>query len=160
MAEFTRAIVSRLRQYMGDRRHSKRWNVCLPFRLSLASPARNLNGTRRISSLEGHTLDLSEKGLALIVPAITLGDHHLVGENRSLSLKLELPEGPVVMQVAPVRYESLEEHKTETGYLIGVKIVAMPEEDRAKFAEYVAALLERKPRDLPTNKALNKTLSQ
>lgn len=98
-----------------------------------------------MSSIEGHTLDLGEKGLALIVPAITLGEHHLVAENRSLNVKLELPGGPVEMQVAPVRYESLEEHKTETGYLIGVKIVAMPEEDRAKFAEYVAALLERKP---------------
>lgn len=144
MAEFTRAIVSRLRQYMGDRRHSKRLNVRLPFRLSLVSPARNLNGTRRISSLEGHTLDLGEKGLALIVPAITLGEHHLVAENRGLNVKLELPGGPVEMQVAPVRYESLEEHKTETGYLIGVKIVGMTEEDRARFSEYLATLPGRK----------------
>lgn len=125
---------------MGDRRHSKRLNVRLSFRLSLASPARNLNGTRRISSLEGHTLDLGEKGLALVVPAITLGEHHLVGENRGLNVKLELPGGSVEMQVAPVRYESLEEHKTETGYLIGAEIVAMPEEDHARFSEYLATL--------------------
>ena len=92
----------------------------------------------------GHTVDLSAKGLALIVPAITLGDHHLVGENRSLSLQLEVPNGPVVMQVTPVRYERLEEQGTETGYLIGVKITGMPEEDRARFAEYVDSLLERK----------------
>ena len=140
MAEFTRVIVSRLRQYMGDRRHSKRRNVRLPFCLSLASPARNLNGTRRISSLEGHTLDLGEKGLALIVPAITLGEHHLVGENRGLNVRLELPGGSVEMQVVPVRYESLEEHQTETGYLIGAEIVAMPEADRARFSEYLATL--------------------
>jgi hypothetical protein len=140
MAEFTRAIVSRLRQYMGDRRHSRRLNVRLLFRLSLTSPAKNLNGTRRIRSLEGHTLDLSEKGLALVVPAITLGEHHLIGENRSLNVELQLPGGPVEMQVAPVRYESLQEHKTETGYLIGVKIVAMPAEDRARFSEYIASL--------------------
>lgn len=90
--------------------------------------------------MAGHTLDLSARGLALIVPAITLADHHLVGENRSLSVKLELPDGPVVMQVTPVRYERLEEQGSETGYLIGVKIIDIVEEDRARFAEYVASL--------------------
>ncbi len=140
MAELTRTIVSRLRQYMGDRRHSKRRNISLPFRLSLISAAKPVNGTRRVSSIEGHTLDLGEKGLALVVPAIRLGEHHLVGENRTLSVKLELPDGPLEMQVTPVRYESLEEHQTETGYLIGAKIVAMTDEDRARFSEYLASL--------------------
>ncbi len=144
MAELTRAIVSHLRQFVGDRRHSKRHNVRLQFTLAMASPKKVVNGTRRISTLAGHTLDLSATGLALIVPAITLGEHHLVGENRSLNVKLELPAGAVEMQVTPVRYESLEEHETETGYLIGVRIAAMTDEDRAKFAAYVASLPLRK----------------
>jgi hypothetical protein len=140
MAELTRTIVSRLRQYMGDRRHSKRRNVSLPFCLSLISAAKPLNGTRRISSIQGHTWDLGEKGLALVVPAIRLGEHHLVGENRSLNVKLELPSGSIEMQVMPVRYESLEDHETETGYLIGTKIVAMADADRARFSDYLASL--------------------
>lgn len=140
MAEFTRTIVSRLRQYVGDRRRSTRRHIGLRFTLSLASPAKGTNGTRRISSMTGHTLDLSAKGMGLIVPAITLGDHHLVGENRSLNVSLELPEGAVLMQVTPVRYERLEEQASETGYLIAVKITAMQVEDRARFAEYVASL--------------------
>src|SRR6267378_1695834 len=142
--ELTRSLVSRVRQYLGDRRHQTRQKVCLPFILSLPSPARSLNGTRRVSTMEGHTLDLSPNGISLIIPKITLGEHHLVGENRSLSVKLELPVGPVEMQVMPIRYESLEEHETESGYLIGAKIVGMPDKDRAKFAEYVSTLLDRK----------------
>ncbi|MGH9928370.1 MAG: hypothetical protein ACREA9_03970, partial [Pyrinomonadaceae bacterium] len=78
--------------------------------------------------------------LALIVPQITLGEHHLVGENRCLNVKLHLPDGPVEMQAAPVRYERLEEREHETGYLIAVKIVHMPDTDRARFAAYVASL--------------------
>ena len=144
MAEFARAMVSRLRQLVGDRRHSRRRIVRLPFSLSLASTARSLNGTRRIISMEGHTLDLSPNGMSLITPKITLGEHHLVGENRGLNVKLELPLGPIQMQVMPVRYESLEEHETETGYLIGVRIVGMSDEDRAKFSKYVSTLSERK----------------
>ena len=140
MAEFTRTIVSRLRQYLGNRRHSKRQLVRLDLSLSLAPATKSLNGTRRISSMSGHTLDLSPNGLALIVPQITLGEHHLVGENRSLNVKLQLPGGPVEMQAAPVRYERLEEDQTETGYLIVVKIVGMSDDDRARFSEYVATL--------------------
>jgi hypothetical protein len=144
MAEFTRAIVSRLRQYVGDRRREKRQRVRLPFSLSLPSPARNLNGARRIISMEGHTFDLNATGLSLVIPKITLGEHHLVGENRSLNVKLELPQGPIEMQVLPVRYESLEEHESETGYLIGVEIVAMHNGDRVRFLEYFSTLTGQK----------------
>jgi c-di-GMP-binding flagellar brake protein YcgR len=143
--ELTRSIVARLRQYVGDRRHAKRQNVRLAFTLSIASHAKSLNGAKRINSLGGHTLDLSPTGMALIVPSIRLGEHHLVGENRSLNVKLELPAGPVEMQVTPVRYEALEDHKSEAGYLIAVKITEMPEEDRGRFTAYVTTLLERKP---------------
>lgn len=94
--------------------------------------------------MEGHTLDVSPHGLSLIIPKITLGEHHLVGENRSLNVKLELPEGPVEMQVMPIRYESLEEHETESGYLIGARIVGMLDGDRAKFTDYVSSLIGRK----------------
>jgi hypothetical protein len=144
MAEFARTIVSGLRKFVGDRRRSKRQCVRLAFSISIISPAKSLKGSRRTTSMDGHTLDLSENGMALIVPAITLGEHHLVGENRSLRVQLELPSGPVEMQVSPVRYERLEEHRGETGYLIAVKIVGMSPEDRPKFAEYVATLMQRK----------------
>jgi hypothetical protein len=142
MAEFARTIVSRLRQYVGDRRRSTRRRVRLNLSLSLAPATKNLNGTRRISSLEGYTVDVSANGLALIVPQITLGEHHLVGENRSLNLKLELPAGPVEIEASPVRYQRLDENHAETGYLIAVKIVRMPDDDRARFSEYVANLRE------------------
>jgi hypothetical protein len=144
MAEFARTMVSRLRQYVGDRRTSKRQPARLDLSLSLASATKGLNGAKRIESMAGHTHDVSANGLALIVPRITLGDHHLVGENRTINLTVELPDGPVEMQTAPVRYERLEEHKLETGYLIAVKIVAMSDDDRARFSAYVAALRSKR----------------
>ncbi len=86
-------------------------------------------------------MDVSATGLALVVPTILLGEHHLIGENRRLKVELELPQGPVTMQLLPLRYESLEEHKTETGYLIGAKIVEISEPDRERFTNYVSGLL-------------------
>lgn len=144
MAEFARTLVSRLRKFVGDRREVKRKRVRLALSISIASPAKGPHGSRRTNNMDGHTVDLSANGMALIVPAITLGEHHLVAENRSLNVQLELPLGPVEMQVVPVRYERLEEDASETGYLIAVKIVGMSESDRARYTEYVSTLLQRK----------------
>jgi hypothetical protein len=79
----------------------------------------------------------------LIVPAIRIGEHYLVGEDRRLHLKLELPTGPVELTVSPVRYESLEDDPQETGYVIGVRITDMNEGDRERFHEYLRTLLSK-----------------
>jgi len=143
MAEFTRTILARLRKYVGDRRYSPRQRVRLDFSVSLSAAAQGRNGARRVSSLDGHTLDVSASGLALIVPQIRIAEHHLVGENRGLNLHLKLPDGSAEILAAPVRYERLEEDEMETGYLIGVKIVGMPEADRERFSQFVASLERR-----------------
>ena len=78
------------------------------------------------------------------MPQITLGEHHLVGENRSLNLKLQLPDGPVEFQAVPVRYQRLEDLEKETGYLIAMKIVRMSDGDRVKYSEYIASLREKR----------------
>ena len=142
--ELVRSIVSRLRRYVGERRHAKRKRVRLPCTLFIASSAKRIDGAKRINSVEGHTLDLSPNGMAIVVPAIRLGEQHLVGENRSLNLSLKLPTGQVEMKVTPIRYESIEADQSESGYLIGVAITEMREEDRATFTAYVSTLLERK----------------
>jgi len=141
--ELARSIVSRMRQFVGERRHAHRERVRLPFTLSVASSAKGLDGTRRISSVDGHTLDLTSNGMAIIVPTIRLGEQHLVGENRSLNLKLKLPNGDVEMQVTPIRYETLDEDENQSGYLIGVTITEMQEDERARFIDYVSSLPNR-----------------
>ncbi len=143
MPDLARSIVSRMRRLVGDRRHTKRMNVRLPFTISLVGPAISSNGAKRISSLQGHTLDLSATGLGLVVPTILLGEHHLVWEPRDLNVRLELPDGPIEMRVAPIRYESLDEHESETGYLIGARIVNLTEADQGRFKKYVAELAAR-----------------
>ena len=60
------------------------------------------------------------------------GEHYLVGEERRLHLKMELPTGPVDLYASPVRYESLEEDPEETGYVIGVRMWSIEEADRTR----------------------------
>ena len=138
MSELPRRIVSRLRRFIGNRRRCKRVRTRLTFTLSLSDPRVNTNGARRLPSLDGHTLDISSTGLALIVPAIRVEEHYLAGADRKLHVKLELPSGSVEMKVATVRYESLED---DTGYLIGARILEMSDTDRVSFEKYVAKIM-------------------
>ena len=145
MSELPRRIVSSLRRFIGNRRRCKRVRARLTFTLSISDPRVNSNGARRLPTLKGHTLDISTTGLALIVPAIRIGEHYLAGADRKLHVKLELPSGQVEMKVATVRYESLEENGEETGYLIGARITEMSDADRANYNTYVGKVLNRQP---------------
>ena len=142
MSELPRRIVSRLRRFVGNRRHSRRVRARLSFTLSLSDPRLSTNGHRRLPSLNGYTLDVSATGLALVVPAIRIGEHYLAGDDRKLHIKLELPAGPGEMRVGTVRYESLEDG---SGYLIGARILEMSDSDRASFDKYVANLIAHQP---------------
>jgi hypothetical protein len=95
-----------------------------------------------LPTLDGHTLDVSSTGLALIVPAIRIGEHYLAGADRKLHVKLELPGGPVEMKVVTVRYENLEDG---SGYLIGARILEISDADRASFEKYVAKVISHQP---------------
>ena len=136
MSELPRRIVSQLRRFIGNRRHSKRVRTRLSFILSLSDPRVSTNGSRRLPTLNGYTLDVSVTGLALIVPAIRIGEHYLAGADRKLYVKLELPGGPVEMKVVTVRYENLEDG---SGYLIGARISEISDADRTSFEKYILA---------------------
>lgn len=142
MSELPRRIVAQLRRFIGNRRRCKRVRTRLSFTLSLSDPKVNSNGARRLPTLNGHTLDISTTGIALIVPAIRIGEHYLAGAERKLYLKLELPSGPIDMKVATVRYEGLED---ESGYLIGARIVEMSDADRANFEKHVTKVMKHEP---------------
>jgi hypothetical protein len=142
MSELPRRLVSHLRRFIGNRRSTRRARMRLNFTLSLSDPRTSSNGSRRLPSLKGHTLDISTTGMALVLPAIRIGEHYLVGDDRKLHLKLELPTGSVELNVVPVRYESLEDYGEESGYVVGTRILDVAEVDRTRFHESVQGFLK------------------
>ena len=142
MPELVRQIAARLRRYIGDRRRAERVKAHLPFAVSLLDDWAG-NNSRRPNSLDGHTLDISTSGLALIVPAIRIGDHYLAGEGRGLHIDLELPVGSIAIQATAIRYEPWDEDEFERGYLIGVNIITLSDPDRVRYNEYLAGLLNK-----------------
>lgn len=111
-----------------------RGKASLPFRLSLPGSSGDA------ATLTGHTRDIRATGLSLIVPDIRIGEEELTGEDRTLSVVLELPSGPIEIEVTPVRHERLEAEATEQGYLIGVRIKEISDSDCVRFVKYLRAL--------------------
>jgi CheY-like chemotaxis protein len=93
-----------------------------------------------LPSLFGHTHDISETGLAVLVPCVRSSDPNFYGAKGSLQVTLSLSTGMVEMQATPVRYEWVEENAPARGFLVGVRIEGMSDEDRKRFDGFLGAI--------------------
>ena len=142
MPELIRSVVSRVRMFVKDRRSSPRLRVRLMFSISVGRKANGNSSGQHERLLKGHTRDLSQNGLALNVSQVHLDGHHLATVAHDLQLKLELPSGPISMLVTPKRYERLDEVEVGCGYLIGVRIVQISDEDRRLYLSFIKESLQ------------------
>jgi hypothetical protein len=144
MPELIRIIAGRLREFVGNRRRAPRYvthlEAGMALSVSLSKTKVGGQGTGQLLKLAGYTRDVSASGLALIVPTIRIGGQYITGENRPLEIMLKLPTGQVQIKAMSVRYAPLEEEGADTGYLIGVQIISMSDEDRARFDAYLETL--------------------
>lgn len=127
---------------MADRRQGARYKsqrqARLLFNISVVSSDGSESRIQTIP-LIGFTRDISETGLALVVPSLRVGDRYLVDEGCTLRVVLlDLPTGEVEIYATPVRYEQLEE--PESGHLIGVHITEVSDSDRARLFQYLKTL--------------------
>jgi glucose-6-phosphate-specific signal transduction histidine kinase len=143
MPELLRSVVTRLREFVGNRRRHTRYRVRLRVTLALVAAKSRADGTPRSPVLEGYTRDISATGLAIILPAIRIGDRYLTGEDQTLDITLEHSTGPIHLHASSVRYEKLDEEETEKGYLIGVRITEMEDEDRTRFTACLRTSTEK-----------------
>ena len=93
----------------------------------------------------GHTRDLSESGLSLVLPAVRLGGEDISRVGSMLRVVLCLPGGIVIVQGETVRCEAWEDEVGAHGYLIGARILRMFEADRRSYQMYLqSAAVEKK----------------
>jgi hypothetical protein len=92
--------------------------------------------------LVGHTKDISEIGLALVVPIAEIDENYLAGDIARMQIELYLPKGAIKITARPVHYKPLGESSGESvfseGYLIGAEIMKVSDPDL--FIEYLGTL--------------------
>ena len=143
MPELVRSITARLRKFVSDRRCAKRYTVRLSCRVEFAKSKSTMNGRQAATSIEGHTSDISADGVALILPAIRIGDRYLAGENLPLLLHLKLPAQTIEIHAVAVRYDAFADEDQGTGYQVGMRITKLGQEDRGHYVEYLAQLAQK-----------------
>lgn len=140
MPELVRDIVDRFRRLIGNRRFARRHDVRLTVTVALHDPKRAAGSQRSEPTLEGVTCDISSTGLSLFLPAVRIGERYLAGEGQLLRVRLAHPTGPLELIARPARYERLDDDDADTGYLIGVHIIEVADEDRARLIGHLRQL--------------------
>jgi hypothetical protein len=123
-----------------DRRQSPRLHATLEARLEFSVLLREADtsqsGVQHLRAVAGHTVNVSEEGLALVLHAQNIDEQYLLGAEGSMAIELDLPNGlSIELEATPVRYE-----KRDEGYLIGARISKMSDRDRVLFNEYLSEL--------------------
>lgn len=93
-------------------------------------------GCETVHALGAETYDLSESGVALLVPSEEMAALESLGRGCRLRFVLGLPAGAVELTVRPVRQEWLGGRE----YLVGAEITDMTGRDRVLYMEYVRGL--------------------
>jgi hypothetical protein len=133
-----RSMFARMRVYLGNRRRARRYRRNVPFNVSLFHPKLTRAQLEHAPYLEGVTLDISSSGLGLVVPAIRIGERYLT--DAPLRILIDHPSGALQLVAQAVRYEQLPPDAGERGYLLGLHITAMTDDDRARFEEHLRQL--------------------
>lgn len=142
MEGFRNKASTLLREYVTERRSTRRrgarYVARIPFKVSVAdAKPGGATTTKPAASLAGHTRDLGEDDLNLIVPAIRIGGDYLTLEDNKLSITLELPSGAVSLLAVPARFEQLDVEGVGEGYLVGVRIEEMSAPDRELYLQHL-----------------------
>lgn len=129
---------------MSNRRRSPRYKAQLRARLlfTVVLSGETMSDSSGRLHLVGHTKDISEIGVALVVPIAEIDERYLTGEQSEMQIELYLPSGAIEITAHPVHYKTLDEQSREgvfsEGYLIGAEITKVS--DRDLFREYLSAL--------------------
>jgi c-di-GMP-binding flagellar brake protein YcgR len=98
---------------------------------------------RPLLPMVGHTRDISETGLAIVVTSDSPGSQRDEIIGRELRIVLDLPAGLTHLRATVVRAQPLAAEESEKGYMIGVRITQMNDKDWVHMVRYIVKLRQR-----------------
>ncbi len=131
-------LSSLVRVAFANRRGMRRIPVSLPVKFSIVCQQRGVVIGKSRSVL-ARTIDVSRNGLSFETNSIHIDGLHVsvspeVNIHKILELEVALPEKGIQLKGLPLRYER---HKETGRFIVGVKITAMPSEDRKAYEAFV-----------------------
>lgn len=127
-----------VRVAFANRRGSRRIPISLPIKFTIICQQKGIV-IGRSRSVSARTVDLSRNGLSFETNNIQVDGLHISvsPDNHTyklLEIELALPEKGIQLKGVPLRYE----RSKESGkFTVGVKITAMPPEDRKAYETFI-----------------------
>ena len=107
-----------------DRRRERRFEARLDAHLVLSAAFLDAEADASEAaplSLYGHTRDLSDGGLGIVIPLVSF-DPRSCSCGLPLRVRLDLPTGPLEVEAEAVHCEPLGGHEPVDGFLVGAKL--------------------------------------
>lgn len=131
-------IPARLRALVGNRRHTQRFPVEREVRLIAGITLVDRKGEPQ--SFLGHTRNVSETGLSLILPYESVISSHVADQTKALVLIIALPTRTINLRGSTVYWKLLDEQKPEKGYLVGAQFTDLNTPDYEHLLIYLRTL--------------------
>lgn len=141
-----RSYLSRLREYVGDRRRSPRRGARYAARVPavvtiLEAGVKYPSGAAQGPSVEGETRDLGASGLTVRLGRVRTGGQYLTDAEHQLGVRLDLPAGEVFLLAKAVRFEHTPGEGGSADYLLGLRILKVSEDDLVLYSSYLKTLV-------------------
>lgn len=144
MSQVLQTLEARLAGIFGGRRVARRYLVACPVQLpvgvSMPNERIDPEAEHYPQPILGRTRDVSETGLSLVLPWLTLGEERIDVVGFPLRIVLCLPSGIIVVQAETARWELLPDEEGHDSYLVGARITRMSEPDRRRYQSFLRTL--------------------
>lgn len=139
------SIENSVRSFLVERRRAARRRVAcevrLPVYVSMPNELIDPEADEYPEPLRGHTRDLSETGVSLVLPSARLGGRDIAAEGAPLRLVLSTPGRVLILRARTVRHERLAREDDGSTVLIGARIEYVPTSERAYLSEFLRSLV-------------------
>jgi len=134
-----RKLFSKLNSSLNERMVSARRRHTAPVKVWF-DPDVNTERGREIamnSCILGETVDLSRTGIAFLTPFIRVKEKYLVGQERSLNVEIDLPNGKVRLRAIGKRYEKVGVHLSTERFSVGAHITGFENGSEDTYIEFL-----------------------
>jgi hypothetical protein len=125
------------RQGALEQRRTPRSCVNLPLKVSVLGIEVDAGKIKYSQSMNGHTRDLSIIGLSFVVSVNQINGLDLIKNHPRLRIVLGLPSRTVEVFGTTVRVAQIRGSESEKGWLVGVRITKMSQEDKSELFNYL-----------------------
>lgn len=132
-----------MREAIANRRQTKRYPTTLQLRFSIIHQSKG-QIVQKSRSVLASTIDVSRTGLSIKTNIVTVDGMHISVTpdstiHKLLEIELTLPERKIALKAVPIRYVN---ENQKNCYQVGVKITAMPPDDRKLYESYLKSFIK------------------